>query len=427
MSTVSVETLNAIRNAASAEYAARVPLATRTNIATVGNAILSYAPTTNEFTSILIDKIAMTIISSRMATNPLKIFKKGELPFGSTIEEIFTEMATAEGAYDPTGANPLGRRLSDIKVMYHSENREDKYVKSISDTQLHKAFFNAEGVQQLLADIVNSIYSGAEYDEFLLMKRLLADYELNYINYEVTEVTHETSARAFIKTVRKAVMDLRFMSTAYNKAGVKTYTPVEDLALIINKDVMAHIDVDVLAKAFNIGKTDFEPTIVVVDDFSDMQDTYAVLIDKDFFMVYDTLKKTTQQYNADGDFTNHFFHIHQILSTSQFKNAVRFTNIPATIIGALTVTTVEGTHIGDTAPSVAEAKLNVGNTYMYSTSADETTPAYNDICDTDAGFAAWNGTADIVTTNGFDLLIVEVDNDFQAKAAGQVIATVKTS
>lgn len=427
MSTVSVETLNAIRNAASAEYQARVPLATRTNIATVGNAILSYTPTTNEFTSILIDKIAMTIISSRMATNPLKVFKKGELPFGSTIEEIFTEMAAAEGAYDPTGANPLGRRLSDIKVMYHSENRQDKYVKSISDTQLHKAFFNNEGVQQLLADIVNSIYSGAEYDEFVLMKRLLADYELNYTNYEVTVVTNEASAKSFVKSVRKAVADLKFMSTAYNKAGVKTYTPVENQALIINKDLIAHIDVDVLAKAFNMGKTDFEPVIIVVDDFSDMEDTYAVLIDKDFFMVYDTLRKTTQQYNADGDFTNHFFHVHQILSTSQFKNAIRFVSHPAPEIGTLTVTTVEGTHIGDTKPSVAEAKLFPSNTYMYSTSADETTPAYNDICDTDAGFAAWNGTDDIVTTDGFDLLIVEVDDEYQAKAAGQAIADVKTS
>jgi hypothetical protein len=317
--------LNGVRAVASAEYAARIPAATRDNITAVGNAILDYEPTKNEFTTVLIDKIGMTIVNNKLAQNYLAKFKKGSLPFGSTAEEIWVEIAKAEGAFDPTGANPLGRRLSDVKVYYHSENRQDKYVKSITDAQLHKAFLSQDGLDALTGGILNAIYSGADQDEYILMKRLLADYKDNYCDYGVTAVTDEDTARALLRSIRKASLDMSFMSTNYNKAGVTTRTPVEEQALIIHKDVLAHIDVDVIAKTFNVGKTDIQVDITPVDDFDTLTDTYALLIDKDFFMVYDTLRQSAQAYNADGLFTNQFLHIHQILSLSPFKNAVRFT------------------------------------------------------------------------------------------------------
>jgi len=323
-----VTILNTIRDGASTEYQERIPVATQTNIDTVGNAILSYTNTYEEFTNTLINKIGLTVFANKMAKNRLAKFKKGLLPFGKDVEEIFVEMASSEGAFDKTGANPLGRRESDVKVMYHRENRKSKYVKSLSKQQVKTAFRSADGVTQLLSMIVNSIYSGANHDEYLLMKELLAKYEANYFNYEVLPITDDASgAIDFIKTVRKAVQDLSFMSTEYNKAGVNTFTDTENLVLLVNKDVIAHTDVDVLAKAFNMGKTDFEPEIIVLDNFGDMIDTYGVLVDKDFFMVYDTLVEVAEEFNADGLFRNYFFHVWQVLSTSQFKNAVRFKKV----------------------------------------------------------------------------------------------------
>lgn len=320
-----VEILNAIRAGASTEYQTRVPAATQTNIDSVGNAILSYTNTYEEFTNTLINKIGLTVFVNKMAKNRLAKFKKGLMPYGKDVEEIFVEMATAEGAFDTTGANPLGRRESDVKVMYHRENRKDKYVKSLSKAQVKTAFRSADGVTELLSMIVNAIYSGANQDEYLIMKELLAKYELNYFDYEVLEITDDpASALDFIKTVRKAVQDVSFVSPTYNKAGVQTFCDKEDLVLLVNKDVMAHTDVDVLAKAFNLGKTDFEPEIIVLDNFGSMTDTYGVLVDKDFFMVYDTLIEVADILNPDGLFRNYFFHVHQILSTSQFKTAVRF-------------------------------------------------------------------------------------------------------
>lgn len=418
MGTTTVEILNAIRNAASTEYTSRVPLATRNNIAMVGNAILNYVPALNEFTGTLIDKIGMTVISNKLAKNPLAPFKRGLMPYGATIEEIFVEMAAAESAAVPTGTNPLGRRVPDVKVMYHSENRQDIYAKSITKAQLHKAFQSADGLETLLANIVTSMYSGSTHDEFVIMKRILADYQLNYADYEVSTITNESTARQFVKTLRKAVMDLKFMSTDYNKAGVMTQTEVQDQVLIINKDVIAHVDVDVLAKAFNMGKTDFEPSIIVVDNFADMENTYAVLCDKDFLFVYDTSVEMTEQFNAQGRFTNYFLHIDQILSTSQFKNAIRFVVVPEPAIAALTVTSVDGTNLGDTKITVAPA-LTAGNTYVYKTAAAVVLPSYDDVCDAGSGWTAWNGVADITATTADEIAITEIDNDSLAKKTGK--------
>lgn len=318
-----LEMLNAIRDAASTNYQDRIPLATRNNITAIGNALLAYAPAFNEFTGLL-GKIAMTIVSSKMAQNKLSKFKRGMIPAGLDIEDIWVEMASSEGIYDPTGPNPLGRRLPSILAMYHRENRKDYYAVSISQAQIKSAFTSLEGVNNLITQIVNSLYSGDQHDEYVLMKELLAQYQAKYFNYEVPVINDEERAKRFVKTVRKAVMDLSFMNDSYNNSGVMTYTPVEDQVLIINKDVIAEIDVDVLAKAFNLGKTDFETEVVVVDDFGVMEDTYAILVDKSFFAVWDTLVESAEQFNAQGLFTNVFVHHHQILSLCEFKNAVRF-------------------------------------------------------------------------------------------------------
>ena len=80
---------------------------------------------------------------------------------------------------------------------------------------------------------------------------------------------------------------------------------------------------EVLAKSFNMGKTDIQVEIIAMDDFGTLGNTMGMLVDKDWFRVWDTLSKMEPQRNAQGLFTNYFYHVHQILSVSSFKNAVR--------------------------------------------------------------------------------------------------------
>lgn len=92
---------------------------------------------------------------------------------------------------------------------------------------------------------------------------------------------------------------------------------------------------------------------------------------------------------------------------------------------ALTVTCAEGTSSGATAVTVAEAKLDSANTYVYKLGKRLSTPLINEICDEDAGYTAWDGSADIEAAKGSRILIVEVDASGRAKAAGVSAVAVK--
>lgn len=235
----SFEVLNAIRNEGSAEYQARIPEATQATIQSIGNALQTYTVLYNEFCEALFNKIGKTILEQKMFNNKLARFKQGAVLNQQDVEEIFIEMAKAEGAYDKTGPNPLGRREApDVKAIYHRMNRQDVYCVSIGDIDFVRVFRSEATLDSFITGIINSVYSGANYDEWLAMKNLIATYD-GYFEYQVeglgyaearTAIDGEDSlaifnraehlARQFLKTVRKAVMDVQFPSTRFNKAGV---------------------------------------------------------------------------------------------------------------------------------------------------------------------------------------------------------------
>ena len=70
----------------------------------------------------------------------------------------------------------------------------------------------------------------------------------------------------------------------------------------------------------------------------------AVIVDREWFQVYDNLAKMTEKYVASGLYWNYFYNTWKTISSSPFSNAVAFiassasTNAPASI--AFTVTAV---------------------------------------------------------------------------------------
>lgn len=324
----SIELLNTIRANASTEYQNRVPEATRENFTTIGMILDSWDIVKNEYLDSLFNKIGKTTLESKLFKNKLARFKSGEILTQQDVEEIFVEMGKAPEAYDPDGKTALARRTpADVKVVYHRMNRRDCYATSLGDIDFVRVFRSEATHDAFVTAQINAIYSRANHDEWVQMKNVLASFD-GYFDYGVPAIsngTAEAGAKAFVKTLRKAVQDVSFASDKFNKAGVMTWCDPSDLVLFVNKDVLAEVDVEVLAKAFNLGKTDIQTMVVPMDDFGSLSDTYGLLVDKDFFRVYDTLSRMEPQRNAQGLFTNYFYHVHQILSASPFKTAIRFT------------------------------------------------------------------------------------------------------
>jgi hypothetical protein len=326
--------VNAIRNS-SPTFANYVPLASADNVAQIGAGIQVNQTVQNEFVVNLVDRIGKVILSKVSLKNPLKKFKKGRMEQGRTIEEIFTDITKAK-KYDPEDAEQtvFKRQIPNVKVLFHERNRQEFYEQTIQDDSLKSAFTSWGAFENFLSSIINAIYNSAEVDEFEYMKLLMDNYQAKglFTVIPVTKPQDSTSATEFVKKLRATAtkMTLPNGSREYNSLAVRTRSEMDDLHLIITADLQAEIDVDVLARAFNMSKTDFLGNVTVIDKFSS-PNLEAVLIDKDFFMVYDNDLSLETIRNPKGKYWNYFYHVWQTLSVSRFQNAVAFVSgtVPA--------------------------------------------------------------------------------------------------
>jgi len=320
--------LNAIRNSSSDSFKQYVPLASADNITDLGAGILMNQTVLNEFVTNLVDRIGLVVMRQVSLENPLAKFKKGQMPLGRTIEEIFTDITKAK-KYDPEDAEQtvFKREIPNVKTLFHERNRQERYDQTIQDESLKTAFVSWGNFESFLSSIINAIYNSAEVDEYKYMKLLIDNYYAKGM-FKVVPVTKpdtETAAREFIKKVRATArrMTLPMGTRDYNALAVHTRTDMNDLHLIIDADLEAEVDVDVLAKAFNMNKTDFVGNVTVIDGFASTG-LEAVLVDREWFMVYDNLLKLETIRNPKGLYWNYFYHVWQTMSVSRFSNAVAF-------------------------------------------------------------------------------------------------------
>jgi hypothetical protein len=342
-----VNVLNVIRQNATAVYQDRIPEATAENLHEVGDAILTYEAQANEFVNALVNRIGLVILNNRMATNPLAALKKGRLAVGETIEEIYIDVIKAQ-TYDPRAAQDtlFKRHLPNVSSVFHSVDSQLNYPLTISNEQLRKAFLSYDSLDRFIAGLVDSMYKSATLDEFIQMKQLISEWNENsrFIVEPITAVTDAASAReAMIKI--KAVSDgMTIFNNQMNYAGVWTSTPKDEQYLITTPDFNARMDVDVLAAAFHMDKAEFAGHVIVVDNIGDLGDNgiEAILVDKNWYQVYDYLRTFKTAYNGEGLYWNYFYHVWMVYSLSPFANAVAFGTAAPTVT-TLTVTPTTAT------------------------------------------------------------------------------------
>lgn len=337
--------LNAIRNDASISYQERVPQATQDNIKEYGSAVLSFSATTNEFLDALINRIGKVIITSRLYKNPLAMFKKGMLDYGESIEEIFVSLAKAR-IYSPETAEDefMKRVIPDVKSIFHKIDYKNFFKVTVQRRDLERAFLSAEGVYTLVDNIIQSLYTGAEYDEFLITKQLIVEYANKGFFYEVQ--IPEPSAdniHDLVTQVKSYSNQLEFLSTKYNPMGVPTYSDKSRQYIIMDTAIDAMIDVNVLAAAFNMDKAEFMGRKFLIDNFGELTGAKIVLLDEAFFQIYDVLLQFESVRNPEGLYWNYFLHKWNVFSVSRFAPAILFTTAENEITN-ITLSPASGNH-----------------------------------------------------------------------------------
>ena len=348
-----VDILNAIRNDATQMYQNYVPIAQQepSNVKAIGEALMQFPALQNEFLTALVNRIAFVKVRNMEFSNPYAKFKKGVLDFGETIEDIFVEIAEPF-RYDPAVAESkvFKRQIPDVRSAFHILNYQEYYKVTVQNNDLRKAFLSWQGVEDLISRIVNTVYVAAEYDEFLITKYMLMKHILagHLKPIAPSGATTTTDAKDY-----KAISNLlEFPSTEYNMSGVHNVTKKDNQYLFLTAAADAAMDVDVLAAAFNMDKAEFMGHRVVIDTFASIDtarleklfkddpnfeaftsaelallaDVKAVLVDIDWFMIYDNLMEFTEQYNGEGLYWNYWYHTWKTFSVSPFANAVVFAN-----------------------------------------------------------------------------------------------------
>lgn len=319
------------------DFQQRIPDPTQAGIAATIDAI--FAPMNNrfynEFVDTLIQRIGYTYVHQQRFRNPLAVFKKEFMYYGATVQETFFKWIKAH-SYDDASETLLKLRRPEAEVCYHTVNRQDRYSISVVRQELQQAAAEEFGLNRYIAGIMDVPMNSDEYDEYQIMKELIAFYENTWGFFKVngSVPTDEASAKTLLKELRAFGGKLRFPSSLYNAAIVQDI-PVfvqnpSELVLLVTPEVQASLDVDALAVLFNMEKAEVQSRIVLIDEFP-IAGAYALLTTDEFFQCRDTLYENASFYNPETLGVNYFLHHWGVYSVSPFVPAILFTTDPATV------------------------------------------------------------------------------------------------
>lgn len=350
----------------------------------IGDVITTFQPLANAFLSALVNRIGRVIINSKMYSNPWAGFKRGLLEYGETIEELFVNIVQAQDFDPETAENEVfKRKIPDVRSAFHTMNYQKFYKTTVSNDQLRQAFLSFEGISDLIGKITEALYTSANYDEYLVMKYMLC-YAMEHGAFHPVTIAQPTAANSnsVVTTLKATSEKLQFLSADYNQAGVYNHTPKGDQYFIMTADFSSIVDVETLARAFNIDKVTLMGHTVIIDQFtfttsetarlqellgtqytalttSLFADVPCVCVDRDFFMIFDNFQNMTEQYNGEGLYWNYWLHQWKTFSTSPFANAVIFTDeTPA--VSAVVVTPSELTMGKGTSTQFTATVTNAG-------------------------------------------------------------------
>lgn len=293
------------------------------------NGLLEYPDTLGVEFMNLATRIGRVIAHRNILMNKLAPFKMENMALGYTMEEYFVECAK-EHAYDQADAeNTLFKReLPDIKTAFYVVNRKSYYPATITDDDMRKYFVSWDGVNSLIARIVDSMYNGDNKDDYNYMKSaLVSHYENGLMKIVKTNaVTDTDTAKELARKITEYVSYLTEPTNEYNAMAVTKQNDYEDIYVILNGKSNSYLNIDWLAQTFQLEFAEFKAHVLVLPTLpSTTQGTIeALVVDSEIYRVFDQKYSVGVAYNAKGLYWNYFLHHWEGIATSRFANAIAF-------------------------------------------------------------------------------------------------------
>lgn len=326
----------------------------------------------NAWFSCLVNKVAQTLCFNRYYENHLGKFKRGKLSEGDVIENVYLSLIMPSG-FTPDVEHPgdcYAINKPDARAVYSPTNSRLVYPITTNPDELQRAI--TRDLQGFIGKIVGQLYNSVYVDEEIMTKYVLCRTILDNwdtITVPVPHVTKQTS-NDLIEKMKEVSRNLGWISTDYNPMHMETFTPIDRQHFFLTNKVAACCEVNSLATAFQLPYMQFlgQREEINFFGFSDLEQrrldnmmsetvanggindykpftaaekaklarVAACTIDADFFMIIDTLFRTTSKFDElHLDTTLRVFNF-KVYSINPFANIVAFVE-PETLDG-ITVT-----------------------------------------------------------------------------------------
>lgn len=327
-------------------YHQYIPIITdTTSIGEFGTPILEMTDVRNEFMTKLVKRIVETQIEGKVYNNKLEQLEGEEVPLGYSVQDLYVNPAKGRQFNVDDFAGLLQKYEADVKQQFLTVNMDLQYPVTITRAKLKSAFVSWGELEKFITGITNSLYSGANIDQYNFTKYLVSNAFRNghTINRVITEPTTEATAKAFVKAARALALDFgeatgdfnawKKVNTDDSKALV-AWTDMEDIVFLLRNDIISEIDVDVLAVAFNTDRATLMGKIIGVRDFNIRNDAgevvfdgssiLGIMADRRWFRIRSQDKELDAFYNANNRTWNYYYNVVKMYNYSLFANAVVF-------------------------------------------------------------------------------------------------------
>ena len=323
----------------------------------------------NKFIQSLVNRIAYTKFVMDYFENPLQELAGDDLPLGAIGQTIYVNPARGRVYNIDDFAGLLARYESDVKAEYSEINFDVQYPVTIIRKELEKAFVSWGDFESFLMGIATSLYNGAYIDDYKYTKKLISNaYRNNAVQMETFTFANastptEAELKSFTKKLRETFLNFKSPSTRYNawsKVGgygrsIVSWSKPEDVVVFISNKLASELDVDVLANAFNMDKTELMGKVYYIDSFDIIDDDgqtqfdgsniYALICDKRWFKIRTKDMFMDEFYNANNRSWQQYLNVIKAFNYSLFANAYM-------LVGAIPELHVTSAVFNESTPSV---------------------------------------------------------------------------
>ena len=347
----------------------------------------------NKFIQSLVNRIAYTKFQMDYFENPLRELANDELPLGAIGQDIYVNPAHGRVYNIDDFAGLLARYESDVKVEYNELNYDVQYPVTIIRKELEKAFTTWGDFESFLMGISQSLYNGAYIDDYNYTRKLITNAYLNN-NVQMETYTFSNPAaptdgelKGLIAKLRELYLNFQAPSTLYNAWGkvggygkkIVSWSNPRDIVVFLSNKLASVIDVNVLANAFNIDKSDLMGRVYYVPDFDqrdedgnvvvDGSSIYAFICDRRWFKIRDKAMFMDEFYNASNRSWQQFLNVIKSFNYSLFANAKMLVSaIPSIEATTITGTDQEVTVGGNVTATIVTVPFNATETINFTSS-----------------------------------------------------------